>query len=210
MAVVRRPPPTRTPRPQFHTFSAGKRLVRIFNPQPFNTTATTFRFFGPLERFDHQRRQDNKAGIDSERGIYYAAETLSCCIVEIFGDSRVVECGNYHVAMPKLIRDIRLLDLRGNSAMRAGTLSAVTSVPSRRLTQRWSRYFYENSVYESCDGVIYHNAHNGEEAIALYERTQNALRCQPSDITKLDDPGLRLYLIEIAERSNLVFLSGRG
>ena len=37
-----------------------------------------------LSRFDHQQSQ--KPELNEERGIIYAGLSLSCCLVEIFGD----------------------------------------------------------------------------------------------------------------------------
>ena len=51
------------------------------------------------------------------------------------------------------------------------------AVDGRRiLTQAWSRYFYENlDLYEYIDGLIFNNAHDGQMAIALYERAASKL-----------------------------------
>lgn len=203
MAIIRRPPPARTPRPQFHFLPTGTRLVRLFHPKPHNTNALTFRTWGPLERFDHQLRREGKPCDNPERGIYYAGLTLSCCIAEVFGDIGVIECGELRVASPTTLRPLKLLDLRGQGAMRAGTIGGIASVPSRRLSQRWSVYFYESAVYGDVDGLIYPNAHNGEDCLALYERAQDALDCADADIMRLGSPALRAYLLDLADRFNL-------
>src|SRR5690606_23706211 len=47
-----------------------------------------------------------------------------------------------------------------------------------RLSQPWSRYFYETpDTYGLIDGLCYLNAHNDEPAILLYERARDALHC---------------------------------
>ena len=107
----------------------------MFDPSRHVASATGFRSYGPLLRFDHHRgREDGKPADDAERGIYYAAMTLSGCLVEVFGDTGVVDLGNHHVDSPILRRALRLLDLRRNGAMRAGTpvLWAKTSPAARR------------------------------------------------------------------------------
>jgi hypothetical protein len=100
-----------------------------------------------------------------------------------------------------------LLDLRGNGAMRAGSVVALGSVADRSLSQAWSRYFYENpNVYQPVDGVIYHNAHNGEDALALYERAERWLVDPTNQIGRLDDQALRPLILDIALHNNLDFL----
>ena len=181
-------------------------MVRLFNPSRHVATATGFRFYGPLLRFDHHRgREDAEPAEDAKRGIYYAAMTLSGCLVEIFGDTGVVDLGNYHVASPILRREVRLLDLRRNGAMRAGTNAAIAKVSDRGLSQAWSRYFYERAeIYGDVDGLIYLNAHNDEEAMALYERASEALECPPERVMRLDDEALRAAVLEAADDNNLV------
>ncbi len=203
MTTVRRPPPDRPPRPLFRVLPAGTKLVRIFNPKPYGTTALTFRTFGPLERFDHQKRKARLPCDNPARGIYYAGFSLSCCVVETFSETGLIECGDYVAAQTHLTRRLRLLDLRGNGAMRAGSIAALTSVPSRRLSQAWSRFFYETPIFKNPDGLLYHNAHNGEESVALYERAADALTIAPADCLPLGDPALRTYLQAVAVRSNL-------
>ena len=206
MVVVDPPPPQRRPNPLFHDLPSGSRLIRLFDPSRHGATATGFRSYGPLLRFDHHRgREDEKPGDDAERGIYYAAVILSGCLVEIFGDTGMVDLHRHHVASPILRRDLRLLDLRHNGAMRAGTKAAIAKVADRSLSQAWSRHFYETpEVYSDLDGVVYLNAHNDEEAIALYERASDALECPPERVMRLNDEALRAAVLEAADDNGLV------
>lgn len=206
MVVLDPPPPRRRPNPLFRALPAGTRLVRLFDPSQHGATATGFRSYGPLLRFDHHRgRDDERPAEDAERGIYYAALTLSGCLVEIFGDTGVVDIGGHHVASPILRRDLHLLDLRGNGAMRAGTKAAIGKVSDRRLSQAWSRHFYGTpEIYGEVDGLVYLNAHNDEEAIALYERAGDALDCPPSRVMRLGDAALRPAILEAADDNDLV------
>ena len=206
MVVVDLPPPRRRPNPLFHVLSPGDRLVRLFDPSRHGMTATGFRSHGPLLRFDHHReRDDGTPGNDPERGVYYAATTLSGCLVEIFGDTGVVDLDRHHVALPVLRWDLRLLDLRGNGAMRAGTKAAVAKVTERGISQAWARHFYETAgIYDHVDGLVYLNAHNDEDAVALYERAADALECPPERVMRLDDEALRAAVLEAADDNNLV------
>lgn len=207
MVLVAPPPPARMPRPLFHTLAAGMSLCRIFNPASHGATAVSFRYYGPLLRFDHQRGAGglDRPDVDAERGIYYAASTLSGCVVEVFGDIGVIEGADWHVAIVEVVRDLILLDLSGRGAMRAGTVAALAKHPERLLTQAWARYFYEHDeFYTVVAGLRFLNAHNDEEAVALFERSQDALWCPEANVRRLDDPRLRPALLAIADRHNLV------
>jgi hypothetical protein len=200
------PPPATPPNPVFHRLPAGTDLFRLFNPARHATTATSFRYFGPLLRFDHHRSTPGMPGPDMERGVYYASLTLSCCIVEIFGDTGLIDCGNWHIAMPFLSRDVRLLDLRGNGAMRAGSVAALGKVPDHSISQHWSNWFYEQMEYRQPEGLHWYNAHNDEESLMFYERAEDALVCPPDRIIRLDDPSFRPDLLRIATDNNLILV----
>ena len=196
-------------------------MVRIFDPSSHGATATSFRFYGPLHRFDHHLGSSAVSSIsagsssgagslpapDPHRGVYYAARTLSGCLVELFGDDRLIEPAGLQVALAVVRRELRLLDLRGSGAMRAGTMAAVTKVPDRALTQMWSRYFYEQTeVYGEVDGLIYAGAHNDEDVICLYERAADAFECPEERVIALDDPLLRPAMLEAAHDNDLQVL----
>jgi hypothetical protein len=190
---------------------AGTSLVSLFEPGRYNNTALTFRYKGPYSRFDHHRGEvtgddttPRKPAADEQRGVYYAAFTLSSCIVEIFGDEGIIRTDTHYVSRPTVTRDLLLLDLRGSGAMLAGTISALAKVRGRPITQAWSRYFYENlATYKEIDGLIYSNAHNDEDAIVVYERAEAAVKCPPDQFRPLANPALRASLLEIAFKHNL-------
>lgn len=136
-------------RPTLRTLRAGTSLVRLYDPTRYGTQALTFTHNGPRGRFDHHRPPPAGSGPtwdDPDRGIYYVALTLSCCLVEVFGDTRLIDRPQLQVAMPTLTRDLRLLDLRG---------AALSGEGDRALTQAWSRYFYEEGSLQHCDGLMY-------------------------------------------------------
>lgn len=208
MVLIAPPPPSRAPNPIHHTISAGSYLVRIFNPTRHQTQALTFRHFGPINRFDHQIMPDSgDPDEDPNRGIYYAGFTLSCCLVEYFGDSGVIEIKDEQVARVQLLKDLNLLDLRGSGSLRAGSVAALAKVADRSFSQAWSRYFYEHiNIYGTIDGICYSNAHNDEAAIALYERSQSALSCPDTQRLDLNHPSLRSAIQRAALDNNLDFL----
>lgn len=205
MVQIPSPPPPIAPSPIFHALEKGQRLIRVFDPNSYGTEALTFRYYGLLHRFDHHR--GTKPSVDSERGVYYAALTLSGCLVECFGDVGLIDMTGKQVADVEVVRPLRLLDLRGPGAMRAGSVAALAKIPDRPLSQEWSRFFYERiDLYGNIDGLIYFNAHNDEEAIALYERAKDGLSCPPSEVMALSDLRLR-PAIELAAEENHLLLS---
>lgn len=140
MVDIHRPPPRASVTPTIFTLLKGRDIVRVFDPSRYNTRELTFRSFGPLAREDHHRLDplDPKPSEDKERSIYYAGFTLSCCVVEVFGDKRTIEVGSYCAASVKLVRDLKLLDLRGSAAVLNGSVVGLSSIPDRELTQEWS------------------------------------------------------------------------
>lgn len=206
MVRVALPPATNTPDPLYHTLPTGTDLFRLFDPTRHSTTATSFRYFGPLLRFDHHRSTAGVPGVDTERGVYYGGCALSCCIVEVFGDTGFIQCGEWQIAIPRLRREVCLLDLRGSGAMRAGSVAALGKVPDHSLSQVWSCWFYDRPEYGQPDGLLWYNAHNDEAALVLYERAEDALECPPGRVMRLDDILLRPTLEQIAEANNLVLM----
>ncbi|MBI3980102.1 MAG: RES family NAD+ phosphorylase [Chloroflexi bacterium] len=211
--MVRIPPPEfgRAPRdPIVFRVPAGTPLFRIFDPTQQGATASGFRFHGPHSRFDHHRGLGPPAyepGDDLERGVYYAAFTLSSCVVEVFGDQGSLTLGEQRIAKPALARELCLLDLRGPGAMRAGSVAALAKVADRSLSQAWARRIYEHpDLFGPVDGILYANAHNDEDALVLFERAVDTLICPPTWVVRLDDPYIRAFLEDIARTNNLVFL----
>jgi hypothetical protein len=213
VAVLQPPPPSRAVAPIFLDIPTGEKLVRIFDRTRRGATALTFRANGPRKRFDHHRGRgpEREPDDDPDRAVYYAAwspdaaEALSSCLVEVFGDTGVVAFADLEVATPTATRPLHLLDLRGHGAMCAGAVAAIAKC-EHRLSQPWSRYFYEAADdFGVIDGLIYRNAHNDEPAIVLYERARTALACPQDAVVRLDHPGLRPLILEIMRRNNLIF-----
>jgi len=200
------PPPQRPPQPVHHKLLDGTRLIRIYDPTSHGATATSFREFGPLNRFDHQcPAVGGVPHVDAGRGVLYAGLTLSCCVAEVFGDRGTIDPGTNNVAELIVTRALVLLDLRGNGAMRAGTVAALAKTADRPVSQAWARYFYENPVeYGVVDGIVWLGAHNDEECLLLYERAHRAIVCPPGATMNIDDPLLRLQLLTIARQLHLV------
>jgi RES domain len=200
-------------KPLFHILEEGKLLYRIFTPDKFIPTALTFRHWGPLYRFDHQRcntpddcyaARTCEPNYDSERGICYMAPKISSCLVEVFGDTGIIQITNHRIGLVATTCDLMLLDVRNQGAMRAGANEAtLAKVPDRAISQTWSRYFYEQpDIYMPIHGIIYGNAHNDEDAIAIYERAEKFLILK--DELSLKHRELRPSILKAAVENNLI------
>lgn len=190
---------------------AGSCFYRVFNPTRYGTRQLTFRRNGPWLRFDHHPGEGRKReAVDHPtRGIFYGAPTLSCCIVEVFGDSRLIEpedLKDYRVAFIEVTRDLSLVDLV-DEAMTAGTIAAISGITSYKKSQAWSRMVYEKAGFEHIDGIYYRAAHNGQTSYALYERAKSGLHCPAMNVLELGDPGMRIGLLDIANRYGIRVVS---
>jgi hypothetical protein len=160
--------------PIFFNLNTGDTILRshrkIYDP-------LEFRYVGPLARFDHH---DDV----SVRGVSYAvpivqseSEAFSSCLIQVFGDTGVISDSlGLNICWIKITRPLKLLDLRGNGALKVGCFTTISSIADRVISQSWSRYFYEHeNLYTKIDGIIYPNAYNGMPAIVLYERAAGSL-----------------------------------
>src|SRR5262249_53501611 len=111
MTFVLSPPPLLPVKPVFVCAALGTTVARIYDPTAHYATARTFRDVGPMKRFDHHVETDRS------RGILYAAEHMRGCLVELYGDKRAGYTCQRHFCEIPLVRDVTLLDLRGNGAM---------------------------------------------------------------------------------------------
>ena len=208
MVDINSPPPDPTfpLDPKYETLETGTILRRIYNPNRHNTKAVSFRFNGPRSRFDHHRCSHKDPQNDQDRGISYWGFTLSCCLVEIFGDTRVIEVEEYLVALLTLNQSIKLLDLRGAAAMKAGTVCSVSQTADRNLSQLWGKYFYEEiELYGTIDGLIFNNAHNSEDSIALYERAKLQLDSATVKTLALNSLALSPAITDCALKNSMIF-----
>jgi len=215
VAALNSPPPRDPVDPaRLSTLSikVGEMLIRVYNPKSkYKLGPRTFRNNGPRTRFDHHRGTPTATTItpsdDPERAVYYAAFTLSSAVVEVFGADRVIERGTFRVVYSTLRHSLLLLDLRGNAAIRAGTIHAIGQVEDTVKTQAWSRYIYEHSVtYGYVDGLIYANAHNGEDAILLYERAQPAISTSSQRVRRLAAAEMEVALLRIADATGFALV----
>lgn len=205
MVRIALPPPDvrRRVDPTHHTLAQGSTVFRIYDPEAPHAPrdGKTFRWRGPYARFDHHRGTGGR----ERRGIWYGGLTLSCAIVEAF-DIGIVDPGTTRLARARATRDLLLLDLHGRAAVRAGTVAAI-SAGDHALSQPWSRYFWEHpEIYGELDGLFYPSAHNGEPAIALYERGRDGIGVPRGHDAALTDPPVLAAVRRAALDHGLVVL----
>ena len=214
MAILGLPPPRAIIEPSrlsIATLNSGTTLVRVYDPSSrYAPGPRSFRHHGPHKRFDHHRGATTGASApseDKERAVYYAAFSLSGSIVEVVGDDRVIDRGSFCIVYSTLRGPIRLLDLRGNAAIRAGVIHGIGQIEQASKTQAWSRYFYEtDATYGKTHGLLYANAHNGEDAVLLYERASIAIASAHQTIRRLASLDLEVALLRIADATGFVLI----
>jgi hypothetical protein len=190
------------PSPLYDAIPTGSLLFRIYDPTDHGHPVE-FRHWGPTARFDHHIHPYAAPAHDPDHAVYDAAFAFEDCLVEVFGDDRVIDRGERRLAVTYVGRPLRLLDLRGVGAMRVGSVAALTSIVDRSLTQQWARFLYAHpKVLRATDGMIYPNAHNGEDAVVLFERAAGTLTLVEDH--RLDDPRLDDALRHAARTHNLV------
>ncbi len=158
--------------PAVITLPAGTEVHRIyFRGGAHPTRWNALRYFGPTSgRFDHHLPDDKGRGQIQERGITYVAADILTCLAEVFqGALRTIgrTRGSPWLVSFLLAADVRLLDLTGTFALRAGASMKLMSRPVS-YAQNWARGFYE--VYTDIYGFYYPSSMTNRPAVALNER----------------------------------------
>lgn len=205
MAKITSPPPSHEFRPQYYVLQAGTAIKRIYDPTTkYKVTASSFRYFGPRARFDHQQRIKGKAAINPDRGVIYAGFSLTCCLVEIFAEDGTIEIGQHELATIMVAKDLKLLDITTDHVWNAGASVASVMQGKRGLTQAWGCHFYDDeATYGKVDGLIYTSANNGEKAIALYERAESTITTSEIYIQRMQERSFRKELVQTADSLGL-------
>ena len=103
---------------------------------------------------------------------------MVCFLEALLRDKRNGAVGDFPLAERELharqyveiinAHELRLVDLRGNCAIRMGVPSDVARASKQSLARAWSIAFYEHP--EKPDGVIYPSRLNSEINLAIYDR----------------------------------------
>jgi len=192
--------------PAVITLPAGTELHRVYlRGSSHPTRWNALRYFGPTSgRVDHHQADDEGRAQIQERGITYVAADILTCLADVFqGALRTIgrtRRSPWLVSFP-LAADVRLLDLTGTFALRAGDSMKLMS-GSVLYAQNWARGFYD--VYTDIHGLYYPCSTTNRPAVALNERV-DALVVFPRTPTfrrALSDPLLLTPLRNAARELN--------
>ena len=191
----------RTTEPSLITLGSDQPLHRIYyrgggHPTRWNT----FRYYGPLSRFDHHLVDDHGDPFLQERGIFYAATDVPTAIAEFFQRNRrrVNRTRNQPWLVSFTLADeVRLLNLTDTFCLRVGASMKLVSGPWVHA-QNWSRGFYE--AYSEIHGLYYLSSLTNRSTIALYDRTNTPLFPGNTRLHRaLADPLMHKALIVIVD-----------
>jgi hypothetical protein len=179
---------------EIETIPPGRKFGRIYwgaYPDPLGYGKSPSRFSDPRRRVDPNRF-----------GVLYLGDSLKVCFLEaVLRDRREglvddlpideVELTQRRYAEIATTAELRLVDLRGDNAVRMGVPTNVVRAQGQNLARRWSVAFHEHPARP--DGVIYPSRLNGATNLAVYDRAVGKLRATRVT-TLLGAPGLAQVL----------------
>jgi hypothetical protein len=153
------------------TVAAGQRFGRLYLSRytdPLGFGKTPSRFSDPRRRIERNRF-----------GVLYLGESLKVCFLEaVLRDQRNGAVGDFLLSEHELrarryaeiaiARELTLVDLRGDAAIRMGVPSDVVRGSQQSLSRWWSVAFHEHP--QKPDGIIYPSRLNAETSLAIYDR----------------------------------------
>ncbi|WP_299039406.1 RES family NAD+ phosphorylase [uncultured Pseudokineococcus sp.] len=147
------------------TLPAGTPLWRVHLAQgPYALPWDTARRFGPLERFDPH---PPPPGPHPEVGVLYTATTLVTCLAEVFQATRVIDRVHLRPTATswRTTRDLMLIDLQGQAALRLGAAESINGTARRSRTQAWARALV--AAFPTVDGFRHRSAMDGGDCVCL-------------------------------------------
>ena len=153
------------------TVAAGQRFGRLYLSRytdPLGFGKTPSRFSDPRRRIERNRF-----------AVLYLGESLKLCFLEaVLRDQRNGAVGDFLLSEHELrarryaeigiARELTLVDLRGDAAIRMGVPSDVVHGSQQSLSRWWSVAFHEHP--QKPDGIIYPSRLNAETSLAIYDR----------------------------------------
>jgi hypothetical protein len=158
------------------TIGPERRFCRLYfghYPDPLGFGKTPSRFSDPRRRIPSNRF-----------GVLYLGESLKTCFLEaLLRDQRNGVIGDFPVAERELhlrqfaeiavAQKLKVVDLRGDAAVRMGVPSDVVGASLQSLARWWSVAFHEHPAQP--DGIIYRSRLNAETNLAIYDRAISKL-----------------------------------
>ncbi|MER8753299.1 RES family NAD+ phosphorylase [Mesorhizobium sp. M1050] len=156
---------------EIETIPRGRTFGRIYwstYPDPLGYGKSPSRFSDPRRRLDANRF-----------GVLYLGDSLKVCFLEtVLRDRREglvedlpieeVELTRRRYAEIATTTDLRLVDLRGDNAVRMGVPTDVVRAQRQNLARRWSLAFHEHP--SEPDAIIYPLRLNEATNLAIYDR----------------------------------------
>lgn len=184
MPDVPPPPDFARAKLEIETLSRGRTFGRIYwstYPDPLGYGKSPSRFSDPRRRVDANRF-----------GVLYLGDSLKVCFLEtVLRDRREgilddlpieeVELTRRRYAEIATTTDLRLVDLRGDNAVRMGVPTDVVRAQRQNLARQWSLAFHQHP--SEPDGIIYPSRLNGATNLAIYDRSIGKL--QPKRVVTL-------------------------
>ncbi|MER9056687.1 RES family NAD+ phosphorylase [Mesorhizobium sp. M0910] len=184
MPGVPPPPDFARAKLEIETLSRGRTFGRIYwstYPDPLGYGKSPSRFSDPRRRVDANRF-----------GVLYVGDSLKVCFLEtVLRDRREGILDDLPIDEAELTRrryaeiatttDLRLVDLRGDNAVRMGVPTDVVRAQRQNLARRWSLAFHQHP--SEPDGIIYPSRLNGATNLAIYDRSIGKL--QPKRVVTL-------------------------
>ncbi|MEJ5943851.1 RES family NAD+ phosphorylase [Pseudokineococcus basanitobsidens] len=146
------------------------------------------RRYGPVDRFDpHPPTPQVHAGV----GVLYTATTLVTCLAEVFQATRVINRTHLRPTATSWLttRDLTLVDLQGQAALRLGAAESINGTARRSQTQAWARALVD--AFPAVDGFWHRSAMDGGHCACLVVGSQadatTALPAHPDFSRPLDE-----------------------
>ncbi|MER9174401.1 RES family NAD+ phosphorylase [Mesorhizobium sp. M0955] len=164
---------------EIETIPRGRTFGRIYwstYPDPLGYGKSPSRFSDPRRRLDANRF-----------GVLYLGDSLKVCFLEtVLRDRREGSLDDLPIEEVELTRrryaeiatttDLRLVDLRGDNAVRMGVPTDVVRAQRQNLARRWSLAFHEHPAQP--DGIIYPSRLNEATNLAIYDRAVPKLQAK--------------------------------
>lgn len=164
---------------EIETIPRGRTFGRIYwstYPDPLGYGKSPSRFSDPRRRLDANRF-----------GILYLGNSLKVRFLEtVLRDRREAILDDLPIEEVELTRrryaqittnaDLRLVDLRGDNAVRMGVPTDVVRAQRQNLARRWSLAFHEHP--SEPDGIIYSSRLNEATNLAIYDRAVPKLQAK--------------------------------
>ncbi|WP_353646526.1 RES family NAD+ phosphorylase [Mesorhizobium sp. WSM2239] len=179
---------------EIETIPPGRTFGRIYwstYPDPLGYGKSPSRFSDPRRRTAANRF-----------GVLYLGDSLKVCFLEtVLRDRREglvhdlpideVELTERRYAEIATTEVLRVVDLRGDNAVRMGVPTDVVRAQRQNLARRWSVALYDHP--SQLDGIIYPSRLNGATNLAIYDRSIRKLQAKRI-VTLLGAPGLAQVL----------------